>query len=76
MASLFRINQETGQAIGLFRRTSLAGKGIRIRSDIHVIAIHRSQKVCRHMGDATARSSESVLCPDLEASAGAAGLRS
>jgi hypothetical protein len=24
MASLFRINQETGQAIGLFRRTSLA----------------------------------------------------
>ena len=30
MASLFRINQETGQAIGLFRRTSLAGKGISV----------------------------------------------
>jgi hypothetical protein len=27
---LFRINQETGQAIDLFRRTSLAGIGISI----------------------------------------------
>jgi hypothetical protein len=28
--SAIRINQETGQAIGLFRRTSLAGIGIGI----------------------------------------------
>ena len=30
MALLFRINQETGQAIGLFRRTTLAEIGISI----------------------------------------------
>jgi hypothetical protein len=32
IAMLFRINQETGQAIDLFRRNSLAGIGIRIDS--------------------------------------------
>ena len=36
---MLRVNQETGEAIELFRRTSLAEKGVSVEGfDIHVIA--------------------------------------